>query len=152
MIYSTVYFLTGNNFQMNSGLPSLLDAIFGKNDLASVSLDEMYEVINEFPSFNAAHFFLSKKLKQQDDAAYEGESMRTALYFNNAFWLQSILEEGNHSGPAESTATHNEEEAETSFFSESINESITGEIESPVYEFTSPTVITEFTPEINPPP
>jgi hypothetical protein len=137
---------------MNSGLPSLLGAIFGKRDLASVSLDEMYEVINEFPSFNAAHFFLSKKLKQQDDAAYEGESMRTALYFNNAFWLQSILEEGNHSGPAESTATHNEEEAETSFFSESINESITGEIESPVYEFTSPTVITEFTPEINPPP
>ena len=48
---------------MNSGLPSLLDAIFGKKDLASVSLDEMYEVINEFPSFNAAHFLSLKKIK-----------------------------------------------------------------------------------------
>ena len=48
---------------MNSGLPSLLDAIFGKKDLDSVSLDEIYEVIKEFPSFNAGHFLLSKKLK-----------------------------------------------------------------------------------------
>src|SRR5450755_3973425 len=98
MIFSTVYFLTGNYFQMNSGLPSLLDAIFGKKDLASVSLDEMYEVINEFPSFNAAHFLLSKKLGLDNDASYEKESMRTALYFNNQLWLQSMLEEENHSG------------------------------------------------------
>jgi hypothetical protein len=81
---------------MHKGLPSLLDAIFGKQDLASVSLDEMYEVINEFPSFNAAHFLLAKKLKEQNDAAYDPESRRTALYFNNPFWLQTLLEEGNH--------------------------------------------------------
>jgi len=48
---------------MNSGLPSLLDAIFGKQDLALVSLDEIYEVIREFPSFNAGHFLLAKKIK-----------------------------------------------------------------------------------------
>src|SRR5580700_12255339 len=81
---------------MNSGLPFLLDAIFGKKDLASVSLDEMYEVINEFPSFNAGHFLLSKKLKEQNDAEFEKESMRTALYFHNAFWLQTLLEDGNN--------------------------------------------------------
>jgi hypothetical protein len=79
---------------MNSGQPSLLEAIFGKQDLSSVSLDEMYEVISEFPSFNAAHFLLARKLKQQQDAAYEKEAMRTALYFNNPFWLQSLLDEG----------------------------------------------------------
>src|ERR1700676_2050458 len=94
MTCSTVYFLTGNYLQMNSGLPSLIDAIFGKQDLASVSLDEMYEVINEFPSFNAGHFLLAKKLKQHNDAAYNKESMRTALYFNNPFWLQTLLDEG----------------------------------------------------------
>ena len=82
---------------MSNGLPSLLDAIFGKNDLALVSLDEMYEVVNEFPSFNAAHFLLSKKLKDQDPAEYEKQCMKTALYFNNAFWLQTLLDEGNHS-------------------------------------------------------
>jgi hypothetical protein len=81
---------------MKSGLPSLLDAIFGKKDLASVSLDEIHELLNEFPSFNAAHFLLSKKLKQESDSTYEKETMRTALYFNNAFWLQSILDEENN--------------------------------------------------------
>ena len=79
---------------MNSGLPSLLDAIFGKQDLASISLDEMYDVINEFPSFNAAHFLLAKKLREENDVSFEKESMRTALYFNNPFWLQSLLNEG----------------------------------------------------------
>jgi len=83
---------------MNSGLPSLLDAIFGKEDLASVSLTEMYEVISEFPSFNAAHFLLSKKLGLENNASFEKESMRTALYFNNPLWLQSLLEEENHGG------------------------------------------------------
>ncbi len=78
---------------MNSGLPSLLDAIFGKENLASVSLDELYELINEFPSFNAGHFLLSKKLKDQDHAAFEKESMRTSLYFHNAFWLQTLFAE-----------------------------------------------------------
>jgi hypothetical protein len=80
---------------MNKGLPSLLDAIFGKSDLAMVSLDEMYEVISEFPSFNAAHFLLSKKLKESNDPDFEKQSMRTALYFNNALWLQTLLDEGN---------------------------------------------------------
>jgi hypothetical protein len=97
---------------MNSGLPFLLDAIFGKKDLASVSLEEIYEVINEFPSFNAGHFLLSKKLKEQNDAAFEKESMRTALYFHNAFWLQTLLENGNSSGSevlSRLTANENEE-------------------------------------------
>ncbi len=76
---------------MNSGLPSLIDAIFGKKDLDSVSLDEMYEVISEFPSFNAAHFLLSRKLAMEGNADYEKVSMRTALYFNNPLWLESNL-------------------------------------------------------------
>jgi hypothetical protein len=81
---------------MNNGLPSLLDAIFGKQDMDSVSLEEMYELINEFPSFNAGHFLLSRKLKQMNEAAYEKETMRTALYFNNPFWLQSVLNEDHY--------------------------------------------------------
>ena len=93
---------------MNSGLPSLLDAIFGKQDLALVSLDEIYEVIREFPSFNAGHFLLAKKLKLQADPGYETESMRTALYFNNPFWLQSLLDDGNHFQLSES-ASHGKE-------------------------------------------
>jgi hypothetical protein len=93
MIFSTAYFLTGNYFQMNSGFSTVIDAIFGKKDLDSVSLEEMYEVVQEFPSFNAAHLLLSKKLIQNNNASFEKESMRTSLYFNNPLWLQFILEE-----------------------------------------------------------
>jgi hypothetical protein len=93
MIFSTAYFLTGNYFQMNSGFSSVIDAIFGKKDLDSVSLEEMYEVVQEFPSFNAAHLLLSKKLILDNNASFEKESMRTSLYFNNPLWLQYILEE-----------------------------------------------------------
>ncbi len=78
---------------MNSGFSSVIDAIFGKKDLDSVSLEEMYEVVQEFPSFNAAHLLLSKKLIRDNNASFEKESMRTSLYFNNPLWLQSILEE-----------------------------------------------------------
>jgi hypothetical protein len=103
---------------MNSGLPSLLDAIFGKQDLALVSLDEIYEVIREFPSFNAGHFLLAKKLKLQGDAGYETETMRTALYFNNAFWLQSLLDDGNHFQPTESVSHVKESRDEVQFIFE----------------------------------
>jgi hypothetical protein len=94
---------------MNNSLPSLIDAIFGKEDLASVSLDEIYELINEFPSFNAGHFLLSKKLKQQNESAYEKETMRTALYFNNIFWLQSVLDEDNRPVQETIAFAHREE-------------------------------------------
>ena len=46
---------------MNSGFSSVIDAIFGKKDLDSVSLEEMYEVVQEFPSFNAAAFTVVEK-------------------------------------------------------------------------------------------
>ncbi len=78
---------------MNSGLSTVIDAIFGKKDLDSVSLEEMYEVVQEFPSFNAAHLLLAKKLSLDNNVSFEKESMRTSLYFNNPLWLQSILEE-----------------------------------------------------------
>jgi hypothetical protein len=103
---------------MNSGLPSLLDAIFGKQDLALVSLDEIYEVIREFPSFNAGHFLLAKKLKLQEDPGYEMESMRTALYFNNPFWLQSLLDDGNHLQLTESASHVKETRDEDQFIFE----------------------------------
>jgi tetratricopeptide (TPR) repeat protein len=127
---------------MNSGLPSLLDAIFGKQDLALVSLDEIYEVIREFPSFNAGHFLLAKKLKLQDDAGYEIESMRTALYFNNPFWLQSLLDDGNHFQPTESFSYIKEARDEDQFiFEENPEETLDIILEESNYTFESYTPI-----------
>jgi len=127
---------------MNSGLPSLLDAIFGKQDLALVSLDEIYEVIREFPSFNAGHFLLAKKLKLQEDPGYEMESMRTALYFNNPFWLQSLLDDGNHFHPTENVSYIKEAPDEDLYIFEEHPEETTDVIETESnYTFESYTPI-----------
>ncbi|MDP4130388.1 MAG: hypothetical protein Q8939_09510 [Bacteroidota bacterium] len=82
-------------------MPLLLDSIFGKQNLEEVSLDDIYQVLAEFPSFSAAHVLLSKKLKLEADPAFREESMKTALYFNNPVWLQLLLEEDwNAESPA----------------------------------------------------
>src|SRR5665213_3364368 len=78
---------------MISGMPSLLDSIFGKQSLEEVSLEEIHHVLAEFPSFNVAHYLLSRKLKLENDPAYEEETRKTALYFNNPVWLQWLLAE-----------------------------------------------------------
>jgi hypothetical protein len=78
---------------MISGMPSLLDSIFGKQSLEEISLEEIHHVLAEFPSFNVAHYLLSRKLKLENDPAYEAETRKTALYFNNPIWLQWLLEE-----------------------------------------------------------
>jgi hypothetical protein len=41
--------------------------------------------------------------------------MRTALYFNNPFWLQSLLDDGNHFQPTESYSQEMETEKEEQF-------------------------------------
>ncbi|HVY74855.1 MAG TPA: hypothetical protein VG890_08505 [Puia sp.] len=73
-------------------MPSVLDTIFGKQTLDEISLEDIYAVLRDFPSFNAAHFLLSKKLKSLDHPAYLEETKKTALYFNNPVWLQLLLE------------------------------------------------------------
>ncbi|MFI5195274.1 MAG: hypothetical protein ACHQD7_14505, partial [Chitinophagales bacterium] len=77
-------------------MPSLLDSIFGKQSLEEVSLEEIHHVLAEFPSFNVAHYLLSRKLKLENDPAYEEETRKTALYFNNPIWLQWLLAEDKH--------------------------------------------------------
>ncbi|MFI5194522.1 MAG: hypothetical protein ACHQD7_10700 [Chitinophagales bacterium] len=81
-------------------MPSLLDSIFGKQSLEEVSLEEIHHVLAEFPSFNVAHYLLSRKLKLENDPAYEEETRKTALYFNNPVWLQWLLTEDIHPVPS----------------------------------------------------
>ena len=100
---------------MTSGMPSLLDTIFGKQKLEEVSLDEIYSVIAEFPSFNAAHFLLSKKLKEEQDPAYIEETKKTALYFNNPVWLQLLLNEELNPGSEYTQEPYEETESPVSF-------------------------------------
>jgi hypothetical protein len=87
---------------MIPGLPILLDSLFGVKTLDEVSVEALREMVSEFPSFNAGHFLLSRKLQADNDPAFEEETRKTALYFNNPVWLQWLLdsESGNNGHPA----------------------------------------------------
>ncbi|MFI5123829.1 MAG: hypothetical protein ACHQDF_00815 [Chitinophagales bacterium] len=103
-------------------MPSLLDAIFGKQKLEEISLEEIYSVIGEFPSFNAAHFLLSKKLKEENDPAYKEETKKTALYFNNPVWLQLLLNEELNQDVEEKQSLYQETVSDVSPISHPQNE------------------------------
>ena len=70
----------------------MLDSLFGSKELENISLAELEAMVTEFPSFNAGHYLLSKKLKEQQDERFDTETRKTALYFNNPLWLQWLLE------------------------------------------------------------
>ena len=133
---------------MTSGMPSLLDAIFGKQKLEEISLEEIYSVIGEFPSFNAAHFLLSRKLKEENDPAYHEETRKTALYFNNPVWLQLLLNEELNPDSGEKQSLYQETVSDVSPISHRQNEvfaepqtepvSINEELNAPEWEYREP--------------
>ncbi len=70
----------------------LIVAIFGKNSLDEVSVSELQQLVEQYPSFQAGHYLLSKKLQLEGSEEFLQETQRTALYFNNPFWLQWLLQ------------------------------------------------------------
>ena len=76
---------------MTENTQYLLEYLFGAGKLEDVSLDQLQELVDEYPSFNAGHYLLSKKLQQENYGAFLTETKKTALYFNNPFWLQWLL-------------------------------------------------------------
>ncbi|HTS43193.1 MAG TPA: hypothetical protein VMH01_02280 [Puia sp.] len=77
---------------MTEGIQHILRYLFGADRLEEVSIDQLKELVDEYPSFNAGHYLLSKKLQEVNDNTYQQENQRTALYFNNPFWLQWLLQ------------------------------------------------------------
>src|SRR6516162_10412126 len=76
---------------MTENTQYLLEYLFGAGKLEDVSLDQLQELVDEYPSFNAGHYLLSKKLQQENYGSFLTETKKTALYFNNPFWLQWLL-------------------------------------------------------------
>ncbi|MBS1599984.1 MAG: hypothetical protein JST75_17285, partial [Bacteroidetes bacterium] len=77
---------------MTNSAQYILQHLFGEGRLEDVSVDQLKQLVNEYPSFNAAHYLLSIKLQKDKDQDYLSETQRTALYFNNPLWLQWLLQ------------------------------------------------------------
>jgi hypothetical protein len=80
---------------MTGDTEHIMMTLFGTGKLEEVPIHELKELVQTFPSFNIAHYLLSKRLDQEKDEESRTANLKTALYFNNPFWLQWLLQNTN---------------------------------------------------------
>ncbi|HMH32039.1 MAG TPA: hypothetical protein VK543_03360 [Puia sp.] len=86
---------------MTGNTQHITQLLFGTQNLDEVSLDELRELVGEFPSFTAGHYLLSKKMKSSGHEGFLPETQKTALYFTNPFWLEWLLDDKTSEAMAE---------------------------------------------------
>ncbi|MBS1935371.1 MAG: hypothetical protein JST96_15330 [Bacteroidetes bacterium] len=75
---------------------NIIKKIFKADSLENISIEELKQMTEEYPSFSIGHYLLSKKLSaQKATPAFQQQSQKTSLYFPNPFWLQWLLEHEN---------------------------------------------------------
>jgi hypothetical protein len=84
---------------MNNNIDHIVKNIFQAESLEQVSLKQLNELIETYPSFNFAHYMLSKKMQMKNIPGFEKETQKTALYFTNQFWLRWLLNQKNDGLP-----------------------------------------------------
>ena len=78
----------------------IIQSLTGKASLKEVSVQELESIVNINPSFAAGHLLLTKKLFQlNEQEAASIQKQKTAVYFTDIFWLDSLLNDlsGNRS-------------------------------------------------------
>jgi hypothetical protein len=86
---------------MQDAIDQLVQSFFNKKTLQDCSIDELQSLAEHYPYFNVAQFLLTKKLKEENWEAYTKNARKTAIYFENPFWLDFILNQKKNSGKEE---------------------------------------------------
>ena len=77
---------------MNLTQEKALFHLIGKQELSQVKTGVLQTLTDECPYFAPAHFFLTARLKQQNQQKdWVSEAVKTNLYFTNPYWLQLQL-------------------------------------------------------------
>jgi hypothetical protein len=76
---------------MNPDINHILHHFFQKKTLEDVHVVDIEQMVNEYPYFAPAQYLLAKKYLQTDHEAYLKQAKKTALFFNNPHWLNSML-------------------------------------------------------------
>src|SRR5580704_7206491 len=79
--------MTGNTYH-------IVQHLFNGNSPQDVSVKQIEGLCDQYPFFSIGHYLLSKKLSGEKAKNILEETKKTALYFNNPFWLQWLLENG----------------------------------------------------------
>jgi hypothetical protein len=77
---------------MSGSAHHIIQNLFKVNSLDEVSVKQIEDLRNQYPFFNVGNYLLSKKLYTEKADNFLDETKKTALYFNNPFWLQWLLQ------------------------------------------------------------
>jgi hypothetical protein len=80
---------------MTGNTQHIIARLFNADSLEKVTVEQLQNITEEYPSFGVAHYLLSKKLQQENSNAFLEQTKKTALFFPNPFWLQSLLQQKN---------------------------------------------------------
>ncbi|MBA4258256.1 MAG: hypothetical protein C0446_03775, partial [Chitinophaga sp.] len=64
----------------------------GNADLSSMNMEEIEKLVKDYPFFSPGQYLFAAKLKKDDHPLVGSQSVKTALYFTNPYWLQFQLE------------------------------------------------------------
>lgn len=64
----------------------------GNADLSSMKMEEIEKLVKDYPFFSPGQYLFAAKLKKDDHPLVGSQSVKTALYFTNPYWLQFQLE------------------------------------------------------------
>ncbi|HLY71014.1 MAG TPA: hypothetical protein VKR53_14875 [Puia sp.] len=92
---------------MNNNIDHIVKNIFQAESFELVSLKQLNELVDTYPSFQFAHYMLSKKMQMVNIPDFEKELQKTALYFTNQLWLQWLLNQKNDAEPQLSNTNRN---------------------------------------------
>ena len=74
---------------------NILQHFFQTDSLQNVSVDQVQQVINAHPYYDAAYFILAKKMQSQSESDYNPAIQKAALHFSNTAWLHFNLHNDN---------------------------------------------------------
>jgi hypothetical protein len=95
MKYLIGFFPVGKQIPMKNSAQHIIEILFGREKLEDVTVNQLKDLVKEYPSFNIGHYLLSKKLQAENHEEFLPETKKTALYINNPFWLQWLLQQVN---------------------------------------------------------
>jgi hypothetical protein len=78
---------------MNIAVNELIQSVAGKPSLHDCSVDELQQLVNQYPYFGPAQFLLAKKLKEENSTLLKDHIGKAGLYFQDTLWYHQLLHE-----------------------------------------------------------
>ncbi len=78
---------------MNIAVNELTQSVAGKPSLHDCSIEELQQLVNQYPYFGPAQFLLAKKLKEENSSLLKDHIAKARLYFRDTLWYHQLLHE-----------------------------------------------------------